>query len=82
MALQLRTVTGQPFLHDKVNAGSTMYNIFYESNGVTKSYLSVEVPYAKAVEMLREFRTRYIGKQYPNKRGFYPFRNARVVRID
>jgi hypothetical protein len=63
-----------------------MYNVIYDDLelGISKVYLAHNVgTYLEAVKQLHRFEELYMdgagGKEYPNKKGFYPFRNPRVV---
>ena len=58
-----------------------MYNVAYDHNGNTKLYCIDSMDHAEAERQLNNFIARYVGKPYPNGKGFYPFTNVRIVRI-
>lgn len=59
------------------------YWVVYDSPNGTKTYNSVPMYCLnEAIDLLRKFRQQYVGKQYPNKKGFYPFRNARIEIVE
>lgn len=60
-----------------------MYNVAYDDTNGTKLYLVCPVPtLEQAIFYMRICREKYVGKQYPNKRGFYDVRNVRIVTVD
>ena len=58
------------------------YNIAYDIGGETSLYLALDTDHETAKEWLQKFVDKYIGKPYPNGKGFYPFTNARIVCND
>lgn len=55
------------------------YNVYYDRPEGTSEYLSIWCDRDTAIKWLRYFRRKYVGKPYPNKKGYYPFTNARLV---
>jgi hypothetical protein len=60
-----------------------MWNVAYQDgNGFTKLYLGSNVPtYEEALKWAKKFNEKYVGKPYPNGKGFYPFGKAVPVRM-
>jgi hypothetical protein len=59
-----------------------MYNVAYDAPDGVRHYLRDAVPTRELAEVYRaKFAARYVGKPYPNGRGWYPFTDPRVVRV-
>lgn len=58
-----------------------MFNVAYDHNGQSKLYCVEAMDHNEAERQLNNFISRYVGKPYPNGKGFYPFTNPRIVRI-
>lgn len=58
------------------------YNVVYEiGDGVKYTYLLSNVSLKGAEEWRDHFIRLYVGKPYPNGKGFYPFCNVRVEEV-
>jgi hypothetical protein len=56
------------------------YNVMYDrGDGTSSTYLLCWVSKSEAVKWAKDFTERYVGKPYPNGKGWYPFNNVRVV---
>ncbi len=56
------------------------FNIRYDrGDGTFSHYLQCWVDKATAEIYLAKFVEQYVGKPYPNGKGFYPFTNPRIV---
>jgi hypothetical protein len=63
-----------------------MFNVRYEGPNGSRHYCSEPCDLDTAKRMLKSFKTKYFNedgapKAYPNGKGFYPFRNPRIVRV-
>ena len=60
-----------------------MFNVEYDrGDGTVSRYCMVPLTTREQAEEVRKnFEDRYVGKLYPNGKGFYPFTNPRVVRV-
>lgn len=57
-----------------------MFNVAYDrGDGTTSTYLQSWVDKPTAEVWAKKFTDKYVGKPYPNGKGFYPFCNVRVV---
>ncbi len=61
-----------------------MYNIVYEKStnpGEIYTYLGVDSDYETCQKYLTIFYNKYVGKPYPNGKGWYPCINPRIARV-
>ena len=68
--------------------GSSMskYNVEYDAPDGVRRYCMCNMDLDTARIQLQNFKNRYLnedgtGKEYPNKKGFYPFSNPRIVKV-
>jgi hypothetical protein len=59
------------------------WNVVYDrGDGTTSIYNGVPLNNVKEAEkLLEDFKEKYVGKQYPNKKGWYSFANPRIEPI-
>jgi len=64
----------------RVYTAGIVYNILYDrGDGTTSLYLAANCDFRTA-ELYRDmFKERYVGKPYPNGKGWYPFRDPVIV---
>lgn len=58
-----------------------MFQVVYDAPDGLRSYCVQPMSESEAQAVCEKFRDKYVGKPYPNGKGFYPFKNPRVVRI-
>lgn len=56
-----------------------MYNVVYEAPDGDRVYNMVPCDLATAQKTAIKFTERYVGKPFPNGRGWYPYKNVRVM---
>lgn len=60
-----------------------MYNVSYDDGtGNTRHYLTEDCDHETAKRYMTDFIRRYVGMPYPNGKGFYPFKNVRIVKLE
>ena len=59
-----------------------IWNVFYDTPEGTRTYLSVPVDKQTAMIWARKCKAQYVGKPYPNGKGYYPVSRVRVQRED
>jgi hypothetical protein len=60
-----------------------LYMVVYEDlKGVKHDYNAFPLGRKDAMRYLRLFRSRFVGKPYPNGKGFYDYRNVRLVEVE
>lgn len=59
-----------------------MFRVLYDAPDGIRSYTVDPMELPVAIEQCLQFRSKYVGKPYPNGRGFYPFSNPRIIQID
>ena len=57
------------------------FNVAYDAHDGVRHYLTFDVDKATAEAYCKKFADKYVGKPYPNGKGFYPFKNPRVVCV-
>lgn len=62
------------------------FNVFYQFEGEVRTYCAMNMDLAEAKRQLKDFCDLYLnpdgsGKPYPNGRGFYKFKNPKIVRV-
>lgn len=59
------------------------FNVRYDrGDGTSSLYLAIDVDNEReAQKWADEFSNRYVGKPYPNGKGWYPFTNVQVIEI-
>ena len=58
-----------------------LYRVLYNNGDEVRSYTVDDMPKHIAERYLKRFKDTYVGKPYPNGKGFYPFTNPRVVPV-
>lgn len=57
------------------------YNVAFDRGESTHLHLGMQVTFDVAQDYVSRFREEYVGKPYPNGKGWYPFTNPRVVIV-
>lgn len=58
------------------------FNVDYDAPRGTQRYLALNAATrAEAEVYVKDFQRLYVGKPYPNGKGWYPFTNPRVVEV-
>lgn len=58
-----------------------MFQVVYDAPDGLRTYCVQPMTEHKANMVCESFRAKYVGKPYPNGKGYYPFTNPRVVRV-
>lgn len=56
-----------------------LFHVIYDSPEGISTYTLVPTNKKEAEALCESFRERYVGKPFPNGRGFYPYTNPRVI---
>lgn len=64
-----------------------MYHVLYDAPDGVRQYCVQSMDWKTAQEMLALFWENYLGpdgkgKPYPNGKGFYPYSNPRIVKVN
>src|SRR3546814_2537427 len=60
---------------------NTMFNVRYDTPSGSRLYLNEPTDIITAWSQCHKFHEKYVGKPYPNGKGYYPFTNPRVVAV-
>src|SRR3546814_11711312 len=58
-----------------------MFNVRYDTPSSFRLYLNEPTDIITAWSQCHKFHEKYVGKPYPNGKGYYPFTNPRVVAV-
>lgn len=61
------------------NETKPIWNVIYDTPYGTKTYLMVNVDRKTALYWARKCKEKYVGKPYPNGKGYYQVWKVRVV---
>ena len=67
-------------LGDKLT-GAIMWNVKYKYNGIPRLYLTFNVSKPAAEKYAKVLADKYVGKPYPNGKGFYPVTDVEVITV-